>query len=80
MAQEWVKEDITWGQDVTDRKGLLGHLGPYFLLAEIETEVVGFAYGSVHSSEGMAATKDLQSILRSYQRHAFRPWHVRMYR
>jgi GNAT superfamily N-acetyltransferase len=129
LDMAWEAEDSTYGYIAESAEGLAARLGPYFLVAEVRGHIAGFAYGSAHTSEGMAvipvgekyfevdaiyvtaglrnggiggmlldslveaarnngikrfsvytATKDLESILRFYRRHAFKQWYVRMFR
>ena len=54
METGWADEDITYGQVAADRSELLKHLGGLFLVAEAGGEVIGFAYGSAHTSDGLA--------------------------
>ncbi len=54
METDWADEDITYGQVAADRPHLMKHLGRHFLVAEAYGEVVGFAYGSAHTSDGLA--------------------------
>jgi GNAT superfamily N-acetyltransferase len=54
METDWADEDITYGQVAADLPELLKHLGRHFLVAEAYGEVIGFAYGSAHTSDGLA--------------------------
>ena len=54
LDKGWAAEDSTYGYVAESADGLANRLGPYFLVAEVQGSVVGFAYGSVHVSEGMA--------------------------
>ena len=60
MEKEWVDEDIMYGQVAADRQELLKRLGPYFLVAEDESGIVGFSYGSVRTSPGFAVIPEGQ--------------------
>ena len=54
LDSSWAAEDSTYGYVAESVEGFADRLGPYFLVAEVQGSVVGFAYGSVHVSEGMA--------------------------
>ena len=54
LDRAWAAEDSTYGYVAESAEGLTERLGPYFLVAEVQGFIVGFAYGSVHVSEGMA--------------------------
>ena len=54
MAVEWAKEDNTWGQGAPARDAIADKLGPYFLVAAADDELVGFIWGSLHTSKGLA--------------------------
>ena len=54
LDRAWEAEDSTYGYYAEGAEGFARRLGPYFLVADIQGTVVGFAYGSVHTSEGMA--------------------------
>ncbi|HOF89834.1 MAG TPA: GNAT family N-acetyltransferase [Armatimonadota bacterium] len=54
MQQTWEQEQITHGQTATDMAGLRDQLNEYFLVAELEGQLVGMVAASVHVSEGMA--------------------------
>lgn len=47
LQRAWAEEEITYGYAPATREALLPLLGPYFLVAEDETIVVGFACGIV---------------------------------
>ena len=54
MQVQWAEEEITYGYGADSRENLLGKLGPYFLVAELDGSLVGHAYGSPQVSEGLA--------------------------
>jgi len=54
MARGWEAEDSTYGYVAEKADELAGRIGPYFLVAESRGCVVGYAFGSVHVSEGTA--------------------------
>lgn len=54
LEELWAEEDITYGHVPTAIEELTGHFGPYFWVADRDGEVVGFVYGSVRVSEGLA--------------------------
>ncbi|MHB0935384.1 MAG: GNAT family N-acetyltransferase [Armatimonadota bacterium] len=54
LCAAWEGEEITYGLTATPVEALEAQLGPYFLVAEAEGEIVGYVTGSVHASEGMA--------------------------
>ena len=54
LDKGWAAEDSTYGYVAESAEELADRLGPYFLTAEVQGSIVGFAYGSVHVSEGMA--------------------------
>jgi ribosomal protein S18 acetylase RimI-like enzyme len=54
LDRQWAAEDSTYGYVSESTEGFADRLGTYFLVAEVQDSVVGFAYGSVHVSEGMA--------------------------
>ena len=54
MQTEWAEENITYGFVPSSREVLINRLGPYFFVADVEGRIVGFVYGTVHVSEGLA--------------------------
>jgi ribosomal protein S18 acetylase RimI-like enzyme len=54
LSELWVSECITYGLGANSVKLLKENIGDYFLLAELDSEVVGYITGSVHESEGLA--------------------------
>ncbi|MGE5672764.1 MAG: GNAT family N-acetyltransferase [Mycobacterium leprae] len=47
-------EGSCFGETAATEAELQAHLGPYFWVAEADGAVIGFAYGTVKTSEGMA--------------------------
>jgi GNAT superfamily N-acetyltransferase len=54
LQRQWAEESITYGYVPGTHESLVAHLGQYFLLAEYDEQVVGYAYGTVRRSEGSA--------------------------
>ena len=54
LQQQWFKEEITYGFNAADKSYLATKLGKYFFVAELEGEIIGFVYGTVHKAEDMA--------------------------
>ncbi|MHA2008850.1 MAG: N-acetyltransferase family protein [Promethearchaeota archaeon] len=50
MMEDWVAEDITWGQQVTARDYLESRIGRHFLVAENKSKIVGYAFGNIVTS------------------------------
>ena len=49
-------EGIGYGYKPNTREFVAERLGPLFFVAETDDRIVGFAYGSLHTSEGLAVT------------------------
>ena len=54
LCAGWEDEAITYGMVTTPAETLEAQLGPYFLVAEADGEIVGYVTGSVHASDGLA--------------------------
>lgn len=54
LQNQWVKEDITHGLVSVDRNYLETKLGKYFFVAELNCEIIGFVYGTIHQAKNMA--------------------------
>jgi GNAT superfamily N-acetyltransferase len=54
LQRTWAAESITYGLVPSAEADLAAQLGSYCLLAEQEGQVIGYATGSVHRSEGLA--------------------------
>lgn len=50
LQQQWAKEDITYGFIPAAKSYLETKLGKYFLVAELDNEIVGFVYGTVNKA------------------------------
>lgn len=50
MMEDWVAEDITWGQQATVRDYLEKQIGPLFLVAEHATKIIEYTFGNVVAS------------------------------
>lgn len=53
LQQQWCNTDITYGFIPADKKYLEGKLGKYFFVAELNDEIIGFVYGTVHKAENI---------------------------
>ena len=75
LGVEWAEEDITYGQVATAKQTIADNLGPYFLVATEGDELVGYIWGSVHTSKGLAvipAGEQYMEIDELYVKQAFR--------
>lgn len=54
LSELWASERITHGQVAAPESFFRSRLGDYFWIAEADSEVIGFIYGSVHVSDGLA--------------------------
>jgi GNAT superfamily N-acetyltransferase len=52
--QEWVREDLTHGYQSDTLENLESFLGPLFVVAESSGQLLGHAYGTIHSEAGSA--------------------------
>jgi ribosomal protein S18 acetylase RimI-like enzyme len=53
LQHQWVKEDITHGLIPVEKVYLETKLGKYFYVAELNSKIIGFVYGGVHTSDNM---------------------------
>lgn len=53
LQQQWEIEEITHGFVPADKIYLKTKLGKYFFVAELNNEIIGFTYGTVHKAENM---------------------------
>lgn len=53
LQQQWEIEDITHGFVPADKRYLEEKVGKYFYIAELNSEIVGFVYGTVHNAENI---------------------------
>jgi GNAT superfamily N-acetyltransferase len=60
LQRRWQTEGITYGFVPADKSYLEEKLGKYFYIAELNTEIIGFAYGTVHMAENMSIFNDGQ--------------------
>lgn len=63
MQMQWAEEDITYGFVPSCREDLTNRLGSYFFVAEVDGCLVGFIYGSLRVSEGLAVLPAGQQYL-----------------
>ncbi|MCM0650187.1 GNAT family N-acetyltransferase [Clostridium swellfunianum] len=54
LQHQWVKEDITHGLIPVEKSYIETKLGKYFLVAESDSKIIGFVYGSIHTADNMA--------------------------
>lgn len=54
LQQRWAMEGITYGFTAANKAFIESRLGEYFLVAELNEEIVGFVYGTVHNAMNMA--------------------------
>lgn len=64
VSERWAAEDSTIGQLLIPTDLAHTWLGPYFLVAELAGELVGFAYAAVETSEGLAVIPAGERYLR----------------
>jgi GNAT superfamily N-acetyltransferase len=60
LQQQWAKEDITYGFISAEKSYLETKSGKYFFVAELNNEIIGFVYGTVHKSENMPVIENGQ--------------------
>lgn len=53
LQQQWCNTDITYGFIPADKKYLEEKLGKYFFVAELNDEIIGFVYGTIHKAENI---------------------------
>ncbi len=63
LQTEWADEAITYGFIPADPDKIKAALGPYFLVAEVNGNVVGFVSGASSVSNGMAVIPQGDSYL-----------------
>lgn len=54
LSELWVTECITYGLRANKVEQLIQNIGEYFWVAEVDAEVVGYIFGSIQESEGLA--------------------------
>ena len=78
LQRQWVEEGNVHGLTPESHEQIKAALGPYFLIAEVNDEIVGFIPGSTNCSEGTAVIPEGESyleidnlyILPEYRRHS----------
>ena len=63
LQQQWYKEEITYGFVPADKRYLETKLGKYFFIAELNNEIVGFVYGTVHKAEKMTVINNGEAYI-----------------
>jgi GNAT superfamily N-acetyltransferase len=63
FQRQWTAEEITYGYEPAAEEQIHALLGPYFLVAEMNGELVGFVNGLVGTSPGLAIMPEGQSYL-----------------
>jgi GNAT superfamily N-acetyltransferase len=63
LQRQWQAEEITYGFVPAEKSCLEEKLGKYFYIAELNTEIIGFAYGTPHKAENMSIFNDGESYL-----------------
>lgn len=54
LQHQWVKEDITHGLIPVEKDYLESKLGEYFFVVELNSEIIGFVYGTIHTADNVA--------------------------
>jgi GNAT superfamily N-acetyltransferase len=54
LSEKWASEGITHGLAANSFADIEGRMGEYFLVAFHDQEIVGYIFGAVHVSEGLA--------------------------
>jgi hypothetical protein len=54
LSELWVNENITHGLAANTPSILQERIGSYFWVAEKEGDIIGYIYGTIHISEGLA--------------------------
>jgi ribosomal protein S18 acetylase RimI-like enzyme len=129
LHETLAQEEVLYGYVAASYDELMSKIGPFFLVAEVAGQIVGYIYGSLHISDGLAvipqgeayfevdelyvlaewrdqsvggelldrlldmsaaqgierylvysANKDIERVLRFYQRHGFKSWCIQLYR
>jgi len=63
FQQQWTEEQITYGYQPSTEEQIRTALGPYFYVAEVKGELVGFVSGAVGISPGLAVMPEGQAYL-----------------
>ena len=54
---DWEAEEVTYGFGPSSPEEIRGALGPYFLVAVVDKEIVGYSSGAVHISHNLCVFK-----------------------
>lgn len=54
LQRKWANEDITYGFVPAKLSYLESKLGKYFLVAELDNNIIGFVYGTIHEAKNMS--------------------------
>ena len=54
LQHKWVKEDITYGLIPIKKEYLESRIGDYFWISELNSEIIGFVYGTICTADNMA--------------------------
>ena len=54
LQHKWVKEDITYGLTPIKKDYLESKIGEYFWISELDSEIIGFVYGTIRTADNMA--------------------------
>lgn len=63
LQRQWAEEESVYGFVPESLEQLNAALGPYFLVAEVDNEIVGFIYGSIQVSVDKAIMPEGASYL-----------------
>lgn len=58
LQEEWAKDDITYGFTPANKKYLSERLGKYFLVAEVQENIIGFVSGVINKAKNMTIFSD----------------------
>ena len=63
LQQQWSKEEITYGFMPADKDHLETKLGKYFLVAELNNEIVGFVCGTVNKADNISVINNGETYI-----------------
>ncbi len=63
LQEKWKNEDTTYGFVPAGKRYLEEKLGNYFYLAELNSEIIGFIYGSLHVSNNITVFDNGQTYI-----------------
>lgn len=63
LQHQWVNEEITHGLIPIQKNYLEAKLGSYFFVAEKDSEIIGFVYGTIRTADNMAIMNNGQTYL-----------------